>query len=73
MAVDTVAKQTSDTLTGRVDTLIEAHKVAPEWGSPRVSTTPVSLAVHQLTEELSALEDAVREIALEVQKLSNED
>ena len=73
MAVDTLAKQASDTLTGRVDALIQAHKVAPEWGSPRVSATPISLAVHQLTEELAALEDAVREIAVEVQKLSNVD
>ena len=62
----------ADTLTERVDTLIQAHKVAAEWGSPHLSSTPLSLAVHHLAAEVAALEDAVREIALEVQELSNE-
>ena len=60
-----------NTLIERVDKLIEARKVALEWGSPRLSVTPVSLAIQQLTAETAALEDAVREIALEVQKLSD--
>jgi hypothetical protein len=59
------------TLTGRVDTLIQAHQAASGWGSARLSTTPIPLAVHQLAEELAALQDVVREIALEVEKLSN--
>jgi hypothetical protein len=35
-----------------------------------LSTTPRSLALENLAAEVAALENAVREIALEVQKLS---
>ncbi len=62
----------TDTLTERVEKLIQARKAPPEWGSPRLSVTPISIAVQQLAAETEALEDAVREIALEVQKLSDE-
>jgi predicted sugar kinase len=54
----------ADTLTERVDKLVQAGK------EPVLSTTPVSLAVEQLVARTEALEMAVREIALEVQKLS---
>ena len=60
------------TLAEKVEALIQAHKVAMEWGSPYLSTTPISIAVHNLAAEVAALENAVREIALEVQKLSDE-
>lgn len=59
------------TLTERVEALIEVHRgAAANWGSPHLSTTPRSLALENLAAEVAALEDAVREIALEVQKLS---
>jgi hypothetical protein len=63
----------TNTLIERVDKLIPARKVQLEWGSPRLSVTPVSLAIQQLAAETAALEDAVREIAREVQKLSDRD
>ena len=60
----------TDTLIERVDKLIQASKAPLEWGSPRLSVTPTPLAIRGLAAETTALEDAVREIALEVQKLS---
>jgi len=63
----------TDTLVERVDKLIHVHEVAPEWGSPRLSVTPVSMAIQALAAETAALEDAVREIAAEVQKLADRD
>jgi hypothetical protein len=63
-----------ETLTGtlldRVDKLVQAAKTTGEWGDPRLSVTPPSLAIPQLVAQIEALETAVREIALEVQKLS---
>ena len=47
----------TDALMERVDDLVHARDAPPEWGNP--------LAVRT-----EALEQAVREIALEVQKLS---
>lgn len=68
---DTLVDQPlTDTLIERVDRLIEASKTPLEWGNPRLSMTPTPLAVRGLAQETSALERAVREIALEVQKLS---
>jgi hypothetical protein len=60
----------ADSLVGRVDTLVQAGKMPVEWGSPRLSTTPTSLAIRELVAQVEALENAVREIASEVQKLS---
>jgi hypothetical protein len=54
----------TDTLIERVDKLVQASK------RPLLSTTPDSVAVRELAAEVHALENAVREIALEVQKLS---
>jgi hypothetical protein len=63
-----------ETLTGtlieRVDELVKAGKATGEWGDPRLSVTPTAVAIPQLVEQVEALERAVREIALEVQKLS---
>jgi ubiquinone biosynthesis protein UbiJ len=58
------------TLTERVEALIQVQRRTANWGSPHLSTTPRSLALENLAAEVAALEDAVREIALEVQKLS---
>jgi hypothetical protein len=63
----------TDTLIERVDKLIQPHKAPLVWGSPRLSVTPIPLAVQQLAMEIAELADAVREIALEVQRLSGQD
>jgi hypothetical protein len=63
----------TDTLMERVDKLIHASKAPHEWGSPHLSVTPTSVAIRELGEEIEALENALREIALEVQKLSARD
>jgi hypothetical protein len=60
----------TDTLIERVDKLVQASKAPREWGSPHLSTTPTSMAIQELANEIDALQNAVREIALEVQKLS---
>jgi hypothetical protein len=60
----------TDTLMERVEDLVRARSAPPEWGNPLLSTTPTSLAVRELAVRTLALEQAVREIALEVQKLS---
>jgi hypothetical protein len=60
----------TDTLIERVEKLVEAGKAPLEWGSPLLSTTPTSVGVRELAAQVEALENAVREIALEVQKLS---
>jgi predicted sugar kinase len=60
----------TDTLMERVDNLVHTRHAPPEWGNPLLSTTPTSLAVRELAVRTEALEKAVREIALEVQKLS---
>jgi hypothetical protein len=59
------------TLTERVEALIQEQRLSADaWGSPHLSTTPRSLALENLAAEVAALENAVREIALEVQKLA---
>jgi len=69
---DTLAGRVNktDTLIERVEKLVQTGKAPPEWGSPLLSTTPTSVAVRELAAQVEALENAVREIALEVQKLS---
>jgi hypothetical protein len=54
----------ADTLVERVDKLVRADKES------LLSTTPVSVAIRELLFRTEALENAVREIALEVEKLS---
>jgi hypothetical protein len=60
----------TDTLIERVDKLVQASKASTEWGSPLLSVTPTSIAIQQLAVLIEALENALHEIALEVQKLS---
>jgi hypothetical protein len=48
----------------RVDKLVQANK------RPLLSTSPISEAIGELAARIEALEKAIREIALEVQKLS---
>ncbi len=54
----------TDTPVERVDRLLRAGK------EPLLSTTPTSVAIRELLFRTEALEQAVREIALEVQKLA---
>ena len=54
----------TDTLIERIDNLIEAGK------EPLLTTTTTSVAIRELAARNEALEDAVREIALEVHRLS---
>lgn len=68
--METLTETLTDTLIERVDMLIHARNAPPQWGNPLLSTTPTSLAVRELAVRNEALENAVREIALEVQKLS---
>jgi hypothetical protein len=43
-----------------------------EWGNPSLSTTPTSVAVKELAARVQALENALREIAREAQKRSDQ-
>lgn len=60
----------TDTLIERVDKLVHPRNAPPQWGNPLLSTTPPSVAVRELAVRTEALENAVRELALEVQRLS---
>jgi hypothetical protein len=62
----------ADTLLERVERLVHIHEPPRVWGDPHLSSTPTSLAIRELAIRTEALEDAVREIAREVQKLSDE-
>jgi hypothetical protein len=59
----------TDTMMERVNSLVPPSKPV-EWGSPLHSTTPTSIAIHELALRTQALEHAVREIARELEKLS---
>jgi hypothetical protein len=54
----------STTLMERVDNLIEAGT------EPLLTTTPPSVAIRELAARIEALQNAVREIALEVQEIA---
>jgi hypothetical protein len=59
----------TDTLLERVGKLVQARNAPREWGSPHLSVTPTALAVRELAQQVEALQQAVWEIALEVQRL----
>jgi len=54
----------TDTLVERVDKLVHAGR------EPLLSTTPTSVVIRELLSRTEALERAIGEIALEVQRLS---
>lgn len=54
----------SDALTQRVEELIESHH-----HEKLLTTTPVRVVMYELAERNEGLEQAVRELALEVQRL----
>ena len=68
--METLTDNLTDTLSERVDKLVQAGKVPLGWGSPLLSVTPTCIAIRQLAVQFEALENAVRAVALEVQKLS---
>lgn len=63
-----------DTLTGtlmnRVSRLLPNADAPPQWGSASLSTTPTPLAIQELAARVEALENALREIARDVQNLT---
>ena len=59
----------ADTLIERVDELVDPLERPLVWGNPLLSTTPTSTAIGDLAVRVEALERAVREIAVEVQRL----
>ena len=60
----------TDTLMERVEKLVPAGEAPSGWGNPLLSTTPTPLAIRELARRTEALENAVREIALELRNLS---
>jgi hypothetical protein len=58
------------TLMNRVSRLLPATDAQPEWGSASLSTTPTPLAIQDLAARVEALENALREIATEIQQLA---
>ena len=54
-----------ETLADRVDVLIEAHK------NPLLTTSGTHGAITEILERIEGLEDALREIALEVQEIAD--
>ncbi len=59
----------SDTLMERVNMLIQPSN-SLQWGDPLLLATPTAVAIQELAVRTEALENAVREIAQEVQKLA---
>ena len=71
--MQTATENLTDTLVERVEKLIDARNAPLEWGHPRLSVTPRAAAIEQLTHRMEAVENALLEIALEVQKLAEHD
>jgi hypothetical protein len=69
--METPTQGLRETLIQRVESLVQSQSPIVEWGNPLLSTTPTSIAVRELAMRTEALELALREIALEVQKLSS--
>lgn len=61
----------TDPLMQRVDRLAHLSK-ALEWGDPLLASTPASMAIHELGVRTQALTAAVRDLALELEKLAGE-
>ncbi len=62
----------TNTLVERVHELIHQPSERPlVWGNPRLGATPNSIAMHDLVVRIEALEEAVLEIAFDVQRLSD--
>jgi len=66
---DFPVETSADTLITRIDELLGSDERPVVWGNPLLSSTPTSLAIRNLAERTEALENAVREVALEVQRL----
>ncbi len=69
--MNTETQPIEDTLLERVNKLVQALDRPLEWGNPLVSITPRAHAIRDLALRTEALENAVREIAFEVQKLTS--
>ena len=62
----------TDTLIERIDELVDPSERPLVWGNPLLSATPTSMAIGDLAVRVEALEKAVREIAVEIQRLLDE-
>jgi hypothetical protein len=60
----------TSTLVERVQAFVQNGDEPIEWGSPLLSTTPPSAALHQLEVQLAAAEKALVDIVLDVQALA---
>ena len=63
----------TDTLAEDVNLIHLAGTRPVVWGNPLLSTTPTSMAIRDLAERLELLEDAVRVMALELQRLKDDE
>lgn len=71
--MQTATENQTGTLVERVEKLIDARNAPLEWGHPRLSVTPRALAINELNQRVEAVENALVEIALEIQKLAEHD
>lgn len=69
--MDMQTKPLEDSLVERVNKLTQSFDRPLEWGNPLVSVTPRTHAISDLASRTEALENAVREIARELQKLAS--
>ena len=65
-------KSFDSSLAEQVHRLLPSHEEPRGWGDPLLSTTPTALAVGNLAVRVEALEWAVRELALQIQKPSGQ-
>ena len=63
----------SDTFAEAVDQLVHiAGKRPAVWGNPLLSSTPTPMAIRDLAERVEVLEETVREMALELQRVKTD-
>jgi hypothetical protein len=63
----------AQTLVERIEELLPRSDRKRVWGDPMLSMTPVPLSIHELALRTEALEEAVTEIAREVERLSTQE
>lgn len=61
-----------NTLVDRVEELDKRGGRPLVWGNPLLTVTPRSLAIRDLAVRVVALEDALRDLALQVEQLSTD-
>ena len=61
----------TSTLVERVQALVKTDEPV-QWGHPLLSTTPTPMAINHLAVHLAAAEQALLEIALEVERMASD-